>query len=172
MTVTCAPHGACSSRWRVSAARCAPASPPGATRMLTLARARGISVFDDFAIGVVSMPMTVIAGLAHSRCRHRAGADLGDAVEQPGLLAHPLRRIVDVGRGALVQARHRDVAVVVVQAGQQPHQHAQRVGHHAAPHPRVQAVVERGDLDDAVGQAAQRHRQRRHRRCSSCRSRR
>ena len=44
------------------------ASPPGATRMLTFARARGISVFDDVAIGVVSMPMTVIAGLAQSRC--------------------------------------------------------------------------------------------------------
>ena len=36
--------------------------------MLTLARARGINVFDDCAIDVVSMPMTVIAGLAHSRC--------------------------------------------------------------------------------------------------------
>ena len=36
--------------------------------MLTFARARGISVFDDDAIGVVSMPMTVIAGLAQSRC--------------------------------------------------------------------------------------------------------
>ncbi len=79
------------SRCRVSASRCARASPPGATRMLTLARARGINVFDDFAIGVVSMPMTVIAGLAHSPLHHRAGTDLGDAVEQTGLRAHPLR---------------------------------------------------------------------------------
>ena len=69
VTVTCAPHGACCSQVGGSApSRCAAASPPGATRMLTLARARGISVFDDAAIGVVSMPMTVIAGLAHSRC--------------------------------------------------------------------------------------------------------
>ena len=36
--------------------------------MLTFARARGIKVFDDAAIGVVSMPMTVIAGLAQRRC--------------------------------------------------------------------------------------------------------
>ena len=35
--------------------------------MLTLARARGISVFDAFSMGVVSIPITVIAGLAHSR---------------------------------------------------------------------------------------------------------
>ena len=35
--------------------------------MLIFARARGISVFDAAAIDVVSMPMTVIAGLAHSR---------------------------------------------------------------------------------------------------------
>ena len=36
--------------------------------MLTFARARGISVFDDLSIDVVSIPMTVIAGLAQSRC--------------------------------------------------------------------------------------------------------
>ena len=36
--------------------------------MLTLARADGINVLDAFAIGVVSIPMTVIAGLAQSRC--------------------------------------------------------------------------------------------------------
>ena len=52
----------------VNASRCSAASPPGATRMLILARARGISVFDAAATDVVSMPITVIAGLAHSRC--------------------------------------------------------------------------------------------------------
>ena len=36
--------------------------------MLTFARARGINVFDDLSIDVVSMPMTVIAGFAQSRC--------------------------------------------------------------------------------------------------------
>ena len=107
------------------------------------------------------MPMTVIAGLAQSRCGTEPEPISDDAVEQAGLGAHPLGRVLHVGGGALVQTGHRDVAVVVVQAGQQPHQHAQRVGHHAAPQPGVQAVVERGDLDDAVGQAAQRHRQRR-----------
>jgi hypothetical protein len=35
--------------------------------MLTLAFALGMSVFEALAIGVVSIPMTVIAGLAHSR---------------------------------------------------------------------------------------------------------
>ena len=105
VTVTCAPHGACCSRWRVSASRWARASPPGATRMLTLARARGISVFDDVAIGVVSMPMTVIAGLAQSRCGTEPEPISRDPVEQAGLCAHPLRRVVHVGRGRLVQAR-------------------------------------------------------------------
>ena len=59
-----------------------------------------------------------------------------------------------------MQTGHRDVAVVVVQAGQQPHQHHQRVGNHTAPQAGVQAVVEGGDLDHAVGQPAQRYRQR------------
>ena len=68
VTVTRAPHGACCSRWRRSAARCSAASPPGATRMLTFALARGMRVFDALAIGVVSMPITVMAGLAHIRC--------------------------------------------------------------------------------------------------------
>ena len=36
--------------------------------MLILARARGVSVFDALSMGVVSMPITVIAGLAHNRC--------------------------------------------------------------------------------------------------------
>ena len=60
-----------------------------------------------------------------------------------------------------MQAGHRDVAVVVVQAGQQPNQRAEGIWHHPAPHPRMQAVIERGDLDDAIGQAPQRHRERR-----------
>ena len=36
--------------------------------MLTLARARGVKVLDALAIGVVSIPTTVIAGFAHRRC--------------------------------------------------------------------------------------------------------
>jgi hypothetical protein len=74
---------------------------------------------------------------------------------------YPVGGVVDVGGRALVQARDRDVALVVVQGGQQAHQRAQRVGHHATPHPGVQPVVERRNLDDAVGQPAQGHRQRR-----------
>ncbi len=60
-----------------------------------------------------------------------------------------------------MQAGHRDVAVVVVQACQQPHQGAQRVGDHPAPQAGVQPVVECRDLDHAVDQAPQRNRQRR-----------
>jgi len=60
-----------------------------------------------------------------------------------------------------VQAGHRHIAVVVVEAGEQAHQHAQRVGNHTAPDAGVQPMVERGNLDHAVGQAAQRNRQRR-----------
>ncbi len=60
--------GACRRRWASTASRCAVASPPGATRILILARARGISVLDAAATDVVSMPITVIAGFAQSRC--------------------------------------------------------------------------------------------------------
>jgi hypothetical protein len=43
-----------------------------------------------------------------------------------------------------VQAGHGHVAIVVVQPGQQPHQHRERVGHHTAPQPGMQTVVQGG----------------------------
>lgn len=73
-------------------------------------------------------------------------------VEQSRLGANPLRSAVDIGSSRRVQALHRNVAVVVVQAGEQSYQDAERVGHHAAPEPRVQAVIQSRDLDHAVGQ--------------------
>ena len=100
--------------------------------MLTLARARGISVFDDDAIGVVSMPMTVIAGwptAAAPPTRSRSPTPSS----RPDSARTRSGGIVDLGRGAFVQTVDGDVAVIVVQAGQQPHQHAHGVGHHA-PH--------------------------------------
>ncbi len=60
-----------------------------------------------------------------------------------------------------MQAGHGHVAVVVVQAGQQPHQHTHRVGKHATPDAGMQTMVQGGDLDHAVDQPAQRNRQRR-----------
>ncbi len=83
-------------------------------------------------------------------------------VEQPGVCADPLGGVVDVRCGGFVQARDRDVAVIVVQAGEHPHQDAERVRHHSSPHPRMKTVVEGGDLDHTVRQAAQRHGQGRH----------
>ena len=51
-----------------------PASSPGATRRLTLARAAGMSVLEAAATDGASMPMTAMAGPAHSRSVRRAGA--------------------------------------------------------------------------------------------------
>ena len=106
--------------------------------------------------------MTVIAGLAQSRC----GTDPEPISDTPSSSPDCARTrscgIVDVGGGRLVQTLDRDIAVVVVQRRQQPHQHAQRVGHHTTPQTRVQAVVQRRDLHHAVGKPAQRHRQRGH----------
>ena len=110
------------------------------------------------------MPITVIAGLRPKPLRHRTGPDFGHPVQHTGVGAHPLGReigVIQSGRVGFVQARHRHVAVVVVQAGQQPHQHAQCVGNHAAPDAGVQPVVQRCHLDHAVDDPAQRYRQRR-----------
>ncbi len=108
--------------------------------MLTLARARGIKVFDDLSIGVVSMPMTVIAGLAQSRCRHRAGTDLARRRRAGRVSAAPARAVSRRRRPPpRADPGDRDVAVVVVQAGQQPNQH----GHArpARPRPTVRSAA-------------------------------
>src|SRR5690242_21852093 len=70
-TLTCAPQGACAVRCAASASRAAAASSPGATRMLTLARATGTSVFEAAATDGASMPITAMAGPAQSRAVDR-----------------------------------------------------------------------------------------------------
>ncbi len=83
------------------------------------------------------------------------GTDFPDAVEQTRFLSNAFARIVDVGRDALVQTGDDDVALVVVQAGEQADEGRDRVGHHASPQARMQAVIECRDLDHTVDQAAQ-----------------
>ena len=63
----------------------------------------------------------------------------GDA----GLGAQPVGRVVHVGRRPGVQPGDRDVALVVVQRGEQPAQRHQRVGHQPAPHAGVHRVGQR-----------------------------
>ena len=89
-----------------------------------------------------------------------AGADQADAVEHTGLGAEAILRVVDVGRRhAAGDALDGHISRGVVQGGQEPGQHGQRIGHRPAEHARVHGVIERGDLDDAVGDAPQRGRE-------------
>ena len=86
--------------------------------MLILARARGISVFDAAAIDVVSMPITVIAGLAQSRCGTEPSPISDTPSSRPESARTRSARVIDVRGGTFVHAGHGHVAVVVVQAGQ------------------------------------------------------
>src|ERR1700746_3787819 len=65
--LTWAPQGACASRCAISASRAAAGSSPGATRMLTLARATGMSVLEAAATDGAAIPVTAFAGPAPSR---------------------------------------------------------------------------------------------------------
>ena len=102
----------------------------------------------------------------------RAGADELDARRDAGLGAQPLVRVVHVGRRAGVQPGDDDVALVVVQAGEQPAQRHQGVGHQPAPHAGVHGVGQRAHPDVDADEAAQAGGQGRARRCPSCRCRR
>ena len=71
---------------------------------------------------------------------------------------------LDVGRQlrhAVVEARHRDAAVLVVQRRDDARQHADRVGGAAAEHAGMQVAVGAGDDHLLVEQAAQRGRDQR-----------
>ncbi len=86
----------------------------------------------------------------------RALAEQPDAVERPALGAQPALGVVQLRVGHRAQPLDRDVAVGVVQGGQQPAQRGQRVGDGAAVLPGMQRMIEGGHLDDAVDQATQR----------------
>lgn len=55
----------------------------------------------------------------------------------------------------LVQTGHRDIALLVVQGGQQADERDQRIGHHSAPDSRMQAMFECAILNGAVHQSPQ-----------------
>jgi len=93
-------------------------------------------------------------------CGQAAGADQVDAVEQAGVGAQLLFGQVRPGGLGADQAGHRDVAVGVVQGGQQPAQGRHGVRHRPAVHPAVHCVVQGPHLDGDRGPAAERRGQR------------
>ena len=130
-------------------------SSSGAIRIDSLADADGTRVLDDFSTLGALNPMVVSAGLFQSRVRIVPEPIGLDAVEQAGLEAQPLLVVVEVGRLAGLQPLDGEVAVRVVERGDEPDQGGDGVGHGAAEHPRVDAVVERRDRHDDPDQAAQ-----------------
>ena len=107
------------------------------------------------------MPIVVIDGFVQIRDSSDPVPIVEHPVEQPGLLAQAGLVVVEVGGHPGPQARDRDLALVVVQAREHPHQGGERVGHGPAEHAGVDAVVERGHGDDGSDHAAQRRRERR-----------
>ena len=63
VTSRCAPQGTWRRRCSVTASTARPDSSPGASRTLTIARARGSRMFADPSTAGASMPSTAIAGL-------------------------------------------------------------------------------------------------------------
>ncbi|MFN8076251.1 MAG: EAL domain-containing protein [Kineosporiaceae bacterium] len=85
----------------------------------------------------------------------RAGAQQLDAVEHPRVGAQVGLGVVHVGVGCRFQAFDGDLPLGVPQRREQPHGCRHGVRHRPPVHARVQSVIERRDLDDAVDQAAQ-----------------
>ena len=90
-----------------------------------------------------------------------AVADQLDAVEHAGLAAEVLLGQVRAVPVAVRQAVDGDVAVVVVERGEQPRERQQRVRRGAAELPAVQGVLERAQRHRELAVAAQRRAQRR-----------
>ena len=132
----------------------------GARRIEILAAALADRVLEALSIDVASMPIVVIDGLFHRRRQDRAGADERDAVEQAGLGAEPLpRRSRCSAATPSSRPGHRDVAIVVVERGEQAHESGDGVGGRATEHAGVHRVVEGLDPDDDANPAAERRRQ-------------
>ena len=84
-----------------------------------------------------------------------AGAEPVDAVQDRGLGAQPLLGVLHGCRFRSMQTRHGDVAVLVVQGGQQFAHGGEGVGHDAAELSGVQRVVQGAQFDDAVSHSTQ-----------------
>ena len=155
-TSTRAPHGAWLSRWATSASSSCSGSAPGTIRIEIFALACGIRTFDDPAMLVMSSPIALIDGFAHSRepmvpVPVRSTPSSRSALERKSSGAEALA----VPR-ARRDARDRDVARVVVQGREQARERHHRVGRRPAEDPGVQRVLERADGHDAGDVAAQR----------------
>ena len=108
--------------------RAASASSDGPIRSETLARARGTSDSDASSTAGESMPTTEIAGPAHSREVRVPASDQCHTLEHTRVCPQcgfgEVKRVGCTGR----QAVDGDVALVVVQSGQQPRQYRQGIG--------------------------------------------
>ncbi len=128
---------------------------PGAIRIEILARAAGTSVLLAPSTLGASSPVMLSEGRVQSRSTTGSVADPLDARVGAGLGAEPVLGVLDVGGGAVVQARDRDVPGVVVQGRDQPAQRDQGVRDQSAPHAGVDGVGEGAHLDVDPDQAAQ-----------------
>ena len=156
---TSTPQGAFDSRCLASASAARCASSPGAMRRLTLARAtrhdRVRRVADARRVDAQHAdrgldPQAFGDGSLADQLEAGAGAEVVAVL----VLGH-----VDGRRLAGGQAGDGDVAVVVVERGEEAGQGRDRVGRRTAVHAAVVGVVGHADLDVAVDQTAQRRRQ-------------
>ena len=69
-------------------------------------------------------------------------------------MPEPVHRIVQGRRRPADQPGDGDLPGLVVQGGQEPGEHGERVGHRPAEHPAVYRVVDHPDVDEQVDQAA------------------
>ena len=162
VTVTCAPHGTCASRCSASA-RCAfAASSPGASRMLTTARARGSRTFATSSVRGASMPSTATAGLSHER----SATEPVPISSTPGSRPASARKVASSGSGASVVPVTRPGTATSprsscrVASVRQSAVSASPTG--PAEHAGVRLPLQHRDLDRHVDQPAQARGQRRH----------
>ena len=91
--------------------------------------------------------------------QQRVRSDGAHTVQQARLLSEPVLRELEVGGVPGAQALNRQVAVVVVQTGEHPHERHHGVRHRSAEHPGVDPMVEGRDGDDDADHAPKRRRQ-------------
>ena len=154
-TLTCAPQGACDSRWATKASSSVFGSVPGAIRIEIFALASGISTFDDPAMRVMSTPIALIDGCAHSRSATVPVPDELDTVSDVGAGPQVLRRHVGAVPLAGRDPSDRHVTVLVVQGREQPREGHHGVWHRASEHTGVQRVLQGAHADHAGHVATQ-----------------
>ena len=102
-------------------------------------------MLEEVATEGASMPIVVIEGLVQIRDSSEPVPMVCTPSSRPESRAQLLLGEVEVGGLARPQAGDRDLAVGVVQRGDGAHQRRDRVGHGAAEHAAVDAVVEGAD---------------------------